>query len=197
MKLNNRIYSRKVLWRLVYMFNFVKTVLLKDIYIKTAEKVETIVFSWMNKVSPEEFKKYDFSFLDILVKLPVKDIDISEYLNFFDPSDKKFDEMLAYVLENVKKKDIDELEYDFVVKNMQNLKYKYDEYVGQINKFLPTFKFEELDSVTQSILLLAKTESDTYQTPKAVLIKEADLLADNFSSDSAVKLVHAVLDKIL
>lgn len=179
------------------MYNFVKTVLLKDIYIKTAEKVETIVFSWMNKISPEDFKKYDFSFLDVLVKLPSKEVDIKEYEEYFDPSSPKFDEMLAYVVNNVKKKEIDELEYDFVVKNISNLRTNYDNYVSQINQFLPTFKFEELDSVTQSILLLAKTESDTYNTPKAVLIKEADLLADKFSSDSSVKLVHAVLDKVL
>jgi len=179
------------------MFNFVKTVLLKDVYIKTAEKVETIVFSGMNKVSIEEFKKYDFSFLDVLVKLSSKEINIEDYLSWFDPTNKYFDEILAYVVDNVKKKDVDELEYDFVVKNMENLKERYNSYVNQINNYLPTFKFEELDSVTQSILLLAKTESDTYQTPKAVLIKEADLLADKFSSDSSVKLVHAVLDKIL
>lgn len=179
------------------MFNFVKTILLKDVYIKTAQKVETIVFSWMNKVSPEEFKKYDFSFLDVLVTLPSKEVNIEDYLEYFDPSNKKFDEMLSYVVKNVKKKDIDELEYDFVLKNMDNLIKNYSNYVNKINGFLPTFKFEELDSVTQSILLLAITESNTCDTPKAVLIKEADLLADKFSSDSSVKLVHAVLDKIL
>ena len=179
------------------MYNFVKTILLKDIYIKTAEKVETIVFSWMNKVSPEEFRKYDFSFLDVLVKLPSKYIDVKDYEEYFDPSSLKFDGMLSYVIENVKKKEIDELEYDFVVKNIDNLRKEYDNYISKINEFLPTFKFEELDSVTQSILLLAKTEADTYNTPKAVLIKEADLLADKFSSDSSVKLVHAVLDKVL
>ena len=198
MALNNRIYSRKVLWRLVYMYNFVKAILSKNIYLNLAEKIETIVSSGLNKISVEEFKKYDFSFLGILAQLPTsKEISIDEYLEYFNPEFQKFEEILSYVVSIVKKKDIDELEYDYVVKNMKFLIENYEELIQQFDKFLPKFKFLELDSVVQSILLLMKAEAETFQTPKAILIKEADILADKFASSSSVGLVHAVLDKVL
>ena len=198
MSLNNRIYSRKVLWRLVYMFNFLKAILSKNIYINFAEKIDTIVNSGLNKISVEEFKKYDFSFLNVLSYLPTfREISIEEYLEYFLPGSSKFDEMLSYVAGLVKKKDIDELEYDYIVKNMNYLVENYEELIAEFDKFLPKFKFLELDSVVQSILLLMKIERANFDTPKAVLIKEADLLADKFASDSSVWLVHAVLDKTL
>ena len=198
MSLNNRIYSRKVLWRLVYMFNFLKAILSKNIYINFAEKIDTIVNSGLNKISVEEFKKYDFSFLNVLSYLPTfREISIEEYLEYFLPGSSKFDEMLSYVVGLVKKKDIDELEYDCIIKNMNYLVENYEELIAEFDKFLPKFKFLELDSVVQSILLLMKIERANFDTPKAVLIKEADLLADKFASDSSVWLVHAVLDKVI
>jgi hypothetical protein len=39
----NRVYSRKILWRLIYMYVFAKIYLGKDIYFRFAEKIETIV----------------------------------------------------------------------------------------------------------------------------------------------------------
>ena len=79
---------------------------------------------------------------------------------------------------------------EFLIKNYENL-------ITQFDEFLPKFKFVELESTIQSILLLMKTEREVFQTPKAILIKEADLLADTFSSPTNVWLVHAVLDKVL
>lgn len=180
------------------MFNFIKAILSKNVYLNLAEKIETIVSSGLNKISVEEFKKYDFSFLGVLIQLPTsKEISIDEYLEYFDPKTQKFDEMLSYVVNIVKKKDIDELEYDYIIKNMNFLIKNYEKLIEEFNVFLPKFKFLELDSVVQSILLLMKTEFETFQTPKAILIKEANILSDKFASSTSVGLVHAVLDKVL
>ncbi len=167
-------------------------------YINFAEKVETIVKSGLNKVNVEEFKKYDFSVLgDFLVKTTSNPLNPEELLKYFDPSSDEFSDILTYVSEIVKKKDIDSLEYDYVVKNMDYLVNHYDELIQDFDNYLPKFKFFELESVTQSILLLMKTESVVFSTPKAVLIKEADLLASTFTSDSNIGLIHALLDKVL
>ena len=180
------------------MFNFFKLILSKNIYLNFAEKIETIVVSGLNKVSVEEFKNYDFSFLNLLPKHSISEKEeLEKYIESFDPNSNNFDEVLNYAILQVKKKDIDNLEYDYIKKNMEFLIKNYENLITQFDEFLPKFKFVELESTIQSILLLMKTEREVFQTPKAILIKEADLLADTFSSPTNVWLVHAVLDKVL
>ena len=180
------------------MFNFFKLVLSKNIYLNFAEKIETIVVSGLNKISVDEFKKYNFSFLNLLPKCSNSEKgELEEYIQSFDPKSPNFNEVLNYAILHVKKKDIDSLEYEYIKKSMEFLIENYENLIDQIDNFLPKFKFIELESTTQSILLLMKTEREVFWTPKAVLIKEADLLADTFSSPSSVWLVNAVLDKVL
>jgi hypothetical protein len=52
------------------MYNFVKSVLSKNIYLDIAEKVDNIVKSGLKKVDVETFKTVDFSCLvDFLLRI--------------------------------------------------------------------------------------------------------------------------------
>lgn len=179
------------------MFNFYKSILSKGVYVDIANKVETIVSSWFNKLSFEEFKKYDFWFLATKLLQKSEDLWIEDYIKTFDPSNSLFDENLSYAMSLVSKKDYDELEYDYISSCMSDVNKNYDVYVDDFNNYLTSFKFLELDSISQSILLTIKSEYSIFGTPKAILIKEADMMASKFSTDSSIWMIHAVLDKVM
>lgn len=196
MNLSNRIYSRKVLFRLIYMYNFYNFILSKSIYVNIANKVDNIVKLWFDKIDDSEFKRYDFTSLLSIKSKYDKKYSIQDYTDFFDINNEEFKEFLSYTADKfVNKKDWVSLEYNFIVKNLDYLKQYYDHIIDDINSFLNTFKFSEVNSVDQAILLLAFSEYRTYKTPKWILIKEAMMLSDIFSSNS--KLINAVLDKLL
>jgi len=183
------------------MYNFVKSVLSKNIYLDIAEKVDNIVKSGLKKVDVETFKTVDFSCLvDFLLRIKNTDwITIDDYLISFDPDNiDAFDNLITYITEFiVVSRDCEKIEYDYIVKNMKLLLENYENLINKIDKYLSSFKFLELNSVDQSILLLFIIESITYKTPKPILIKEATLLASVFSSDSSINLINAILDKVL
>lgn len=196
MNLSNRIYTRKVLFRLIYMYNFYNYILRKNIYVNIADKIGNIVNLWFDKIDSSEFKKYNFTSLLLVKSTNIKKYNIQDYIWFFDVNNKEFDNFLSYTLNNfVNKKDWVHLEYDFIVKNMNYLKENYKTLVNNIDVPLKTFKFSEINSVDQAILLLALTEYKNYKTPKWIIIKEAMIMSDVFSWNS--KLINAVLDKSL
>ena len=197
MKLNDRIYSRKVLWRIIYIYNFIKLNLFKELYLEFADKIDNIVHSWVNRTSVDNI---NYKFLNSYNALADK-IDTNNYLKmysyFLDTDSKEFNDLLLYVCNSIKKKEIDNLEYDYINKNFVFFVKNYEILIKTINKFLPKFKFYELESITQSVLLLMKVENDVFKTEKPILIKEAIFIADKFTSDSNMWLIQAVLDKIL
>lgn len=197
MKLNDRIYSRKVLWRIIYIYNFIKLNLFKELYLEFADKIDNIVHSWVNRTSVDNI---NYKFLNSYNALADK-IDTNNYLKmysyFLDTDSKEFNDLLLYVCNSIKKKEIDNLEYDYINKNFVFFVKNYEILIETINKFLPKFKFYELESITQSVLLLMKVENDVFKTEKPILIKEAIFIADKFTSDSNMWLIQAVLDKIL
>lgn len=196
MNLSNRIYTRKVLFRLIYMYNFYNFILSKNIYVNIADKVDNIVKLWFDKIDDSEFKRYDFTSLLSMKSKYDKKYNVEDYANFFDINSVEFDEFVSYIVEkSVNKRDWVELEYSFILKNMDYLKQNYEQIIDNINNSLETFKFSEINSVNQAILLRAIVEYKTCDTPKWIIIKEAMMLADTFSWHAS--LVNAVLDKSL
>jgi len=198
MNLSSRIYSRKVLYRVIYMFNFYRSILSKNIYLDFADKVENIVRHWLDKIDDVEYSKFDFTKLLASKKIYAeKHNDISEYKSYFEPTnEKKFQEVVSYTSSFfVNNKQSVSLDYSYIVNSMSFLTKNYEKIVNKIDELLTTFKFFELNSVDQSILLLWIVESEVEQTPKAVIIKECIFLASTFSSESSVKLINAILDK--
>ncbi len=196
MNLSNRIYTRKVLFRIVYMYNFYNYILSKSLYVDMADKVDNIVKLWFDKIDVDEFEKYDFAPL-LAVNVKEKPVStVQDYANFFNIDSDDFDSIVSYVSNSfIKNKDWVSIEYDFIIKNMVYLKNNYNHIVWIIDNFLETFKFSEINSVDQAILLLSFIEYKSCKTPKKIVIKEAMMLADTFSGNSS--LVNAVLDKSL
>lgn len=180
------------------MYNFYYNLNCKSLYKDFADKVENIINWWLNDKCYEEFKKHDFSSLLSLEKAPTFAYDIEDYISFFSPKNDFFDEFVSYVAENfVKKRDDVTLEYDYIVKNLNYLYDNFEDIVGLINDGLNSFKFFELNSINQSILLLWYIEYVIYKTPKSIILKECILLTSSFSSESSINFVNAVLNKIL
>lgn len=200
MNLSNRIYTRKVFFRILYMFNFAKSVLKKNIYTSLSDKVDNIVKSWLDKIDSSDFQKFDFSILlEIEKKTNTKSFSIDEYLSLFDTEKADLFQKLVEYVSNffVINKRWEKIEYDYLIKNMSYVKEEYDNIILKLNEKFDTFKFLELNSIDQSILLLWITEFYTYKTPKAVIIKECSFLADTFWTDNSIWLINAILDKTL
>ena len=201
MNLSNRIYSRKVLYRLIYIYNFFIFVLNKNTYINFADKIDNIVKQWLDKIESSDYEKFDFS---KLLKIPKKYnstvLELEDYLSSFNPSnEEKFNNIVSYVVSNfvLNKFDDVSLDYQYVVNNMQYIVDNYDNMILNIDTYLDSFKFDELNSVDQSILLLWIAENKTIWTHKNIIIKECLFLASTFTSDSSTKLINAVLDKVI
>jgi len=200
MNLSNRIYSRKVFFRMLYIYNFSKSVLLNDIYSNTANKVDNIVKLWLDKIDESEFQNFDFSLLiDFENKKNTETFSLEESIIFFNPENAvDFEKLVNYTTEFfVKKRDGVEVEYDYLIKNAKYTVENYNEIIELIDKNLSTFKFIELNSIDQAILLLGVVENKVYQTPKAIIIKECMFLSSTFWTDNSIKLINAVLDKWL
>ncbi len=200
MNLSNRIYSRKVFFRMLYTYNFSKSILWNEIYSNTAKKIDNIVKLWLDKINESEFQNFDFSLLlDFENKKNTESFSMDEYITYFNPENAvNFEKVVNYTTNFfVKKKEWVNVEYDYLIKNAKYLIENYKDIVNLINKNLPTFKFDELNSIDQAILLLWVVESEVYKTPKAVIIKECMFLASTFGTDNSVNLINAVLDKSL
>lgn len=66
-----------------------------------------------------------------------------------------------------------------------------------ISKYLNNWSLDRLGKTDKAILRLATYEILYYDTPNVVAVNEAILLSKKYSDDKIVKLINAVLDKIL
>jgi transcription termination factor NusB len=83
-------------------------------------------------------------------------ISLEDFVSFFEPKNAiNFEKLVNYTIKFfVKPKEGVEVEYDYLIKNAKYVVENYDDIVNLINKNLPTFKFNELNSIDQAILLL-------------------------------------------
>ena len=77
-----------------------------------------------------------------------------------------------------------------VIKNIENID-------KIITKYLDNWDLDRLGKTDKAILRLGTYEMLYYDTPKVVVINEAVELAKKYSDDKIVKLINAVLDKII
>ena len=66
-----------------------------------------------------------------------------------------------------------------------------------ISKYLIDWDFDRLGKTDRAILRLATFEIKFFDTPNIVAINEAVELAKRYSDEKVVKLINAVLDKVL
>lgn len=85
---------------------------------------------------------------------------------------------------------------DYMIDILKDIHFNKDKYVETIDSKLANWKFERLGSIEKAILLIAISEYQNYDIPKAVVINEAVTLAKKYGDDESFKLINAVLDKI-
>lgn len=66
-----------------------------------------------------------------------------------------------------------------------------------VNKYIESFKYEDMDIMDRAIFILGYTERKVLETPKEVLINEMIELAKRYSDEWAPKLLNWIMHKIV
>lgn len=103
---------------------------------------------------------------------------------------------IPYDVESVIKENL-EIDNNFIRDIVFGVLEKTSELDEVIDKYLDNWDLDRLGKIDKAILRMSTFEMLHYNTPKAVIINEAIELAKKYSDDKVVKLINAVLDKIL
>ncbi len=103
---------------------------------------------------------------------------------------------IEYNVEDVIKENI-EIDNTFIRSVVNGVLENISNIDSIISKYLIDWDFDRLGKTDRAILRLATYEMLYTETPKIVVINEAIELAKKYSDDKVVKLINAVLDKIL
>lgn len=103
---------------------------------------------------------------------------------------------IDYSVEEVIKENLD-MDNNFVRDVVSGILEKLETIDKTISKYLENWDFGRLGKTDRAILRLGAYEIMYYDTPNIVAINEAIELSKKYSDDKVVKLINAVLDKIL
>ena len=105
-------------------------------------------------------------------------------------------EKIEYNLEDVFHENL-EMDNKYVKDIVNGVLENQEKIDETITKYLDNWDLDRLGKTDRAILRLSTYEMMYYDTPKVVVINEAVELAKKYSDDKVVKLINAVLDKIL
>lgn len=103
---------------------------------------------------------------------------------------------ISYDLESVIKENL-EIDNSFVRSIVNGVLENIESIDKLISKYLENWDFDRLGKTDRAILRLGAYEILYYDTPNIVAINEAVELSKKYSDDKVIKLINAVLDKIL
>ena len=103
---------------------------------------------------------------------------------------------IPYDLENVFHENL-EMDNKFVRDVVNGVLENRENIDKVITKYLDNWDLDRLGKTDRAILRLSTYEMLYYSTPKIVVINEAVELAKKYSDDKVVKLINAVLDKMI
>lgn len=103
---------------------------------------------------------------------------------------------IEYDIEQVIKENL-EIDNTFVRNVVNGVFENVKEIDNKIKKYLDGWDLDRLGKTDKAILRLGAYEIIYFDTPNIVAINEAISLAKKYSDDKVVKLINAVLDKIL
>ena len=101
-----------------------------------------------------------------------------------------------YNLDEVIKENL-EIQNEFVNEIVNGVINNRKEIDDIANKYLKDWTIDRLETIGASILRMAIYEVNYMDTPKIVVINEAIDLAKKYSDDNVMKMINAVLDKIV
>ena len=103
---------------------------------------------------------------------------------------------IEYNIDDVIKENIN-IDNEFINKSVNDVLDKKEELFNIANKYLNKWDMTRLSKIDQAIISLAIYELLYTDTPDIVCINEAIELAKKYSDDDVVKMINAILDKIL
>ena len=103
---------------------------------------------------------------------------------------------ISYDLESVFKENL-EIDNSFVRNIVNGVLENIESIDKLISKYLENWDFDRLGKTDRAILRLGVYEILYYDTPNIVAINEAIELSKKYSDEKVVKIINAVLDKIL
>ena len=94
------------------------------------------------------------------------------------------------------KRDVDEIDMDYVMKVWWAYRQYLQEAIDAINKHTQSFSFQEMNTMNQSLFLLGYVEWKVLDTPKEVLLNELIELAKRYDDEWSPKLINGIMHKI-
>lgn len=140
-------------------------------------------------------------FIDNIFQTQTEKFD-KEKLWFFDKvhthMDESFeehvDEFVELFFDERSKEDID---FDYLIKVVPATEKLEEEIKTLVNSFTQSFKYDDMDTIDQSLFLLGYAEFKILWTPKEVIINELIELAKRYSDDWSPKLLNGIMHKML
>ena len=103
---------------------------------------------------------------------------------------------IDYEIDQVIQDNIDKQE-EFVHQIVYGVMEKKDQLDSLANSLMKDWTIERIDKNGAAILRMALSELKYTNTPEAVVINEAVVLAKEYSDDAVRKIINAVLDKVV
>lgn len=178
MNIKQRINARKVVLSYIYQHCFFLNLTDQD-----NVAVESLFLGNIFKTDIDRFDKAKKEYLNHLhdyTKEPPTQENLTEFTHVF------FDE----------RKD-EEVDFDYIYAVWGNFSKYIFEITQKVNELTESFKFDQMDTIDQTLFILGYTERKELQTPKEILINELIELAKRYSDDGAPKLLNGIMHKIV
>ena len=176
MKVGQRINARKVVLSYFYQRCFFHNLWKQDKFISDILSVENIFQS-----NTEEFEKNKE-----IIKQRIQD-------QLWVSNDENFEYFVKIFFD---KRDVEEIDMDYVMKVWWAYEKYLQEAIDSINKHTQSFTFQEMNTMNQSLFILWYVERKVLDTPKEILLNELVELAKRYDDEWSPKLINGIMHKI-
>lgn len=176
MKVWNRINARKVVLSYFYQRCFFHNLWKQDKFISDILSVENIFQS-----NTEEFEKNKE-----VIKQKIQD-------QLWVSNDENFEYFVKIFFD---KRDVEEIDMDYVMKVWWAYEHYLQEAIDSINKHTQSFTFQEMNTMNQALFILWYVEWKVLDTPKEILLNELVELAKRYDDEWSPKLINGIMHKI-
>ncbi len=91
----------------------------------------------------------------------------------------------------------EDIDFDYLLKVVPAINNLEKEIEEQVNTYITTFSYNQMDVMDKSLFLLGYVERKILKTPKEVIINELIELAKRYSDEWSPKLINGIMHKII
>lgn len=176
MKVWNRINARKVVLSYFYQRCFFHNLWKQDKVIADVLEIQNIF--------PSQAEEFDQEKKALLQRIQDE---------LWISNDENFEYFVKIFFD---KRDIEEIDMDYVVKVWWAYEKYLQEAIDSINKHTESFTFQEMNTMNQSLFILWYVERKVLDTPKEILLNELVELAKRYDDEWSPKLINGIMHKI-